>query len=420
MLDRTVPPPFKPVRNIDFPWPAAMELRPGIPLFVLDRGPQPLIKLELLFESGTWYEPQHGAAYFTAKMLQEGTRKQTATEISAYLDYYGAELSINIKPDYCSMVLLTLSKYLTPMLALLRALLLEPTFSSEQLHRVKNLKNQAIKIENEKYDQVALKYIKAALLGNDHPYGYSLTTQDIAAIMPELLQQYYQGQLLAGCKVLMSGAINSQDIEVVKDCLQDLPLQEAASVRHPKPIKLPTALKVYKENSLQTAIVIGKLLFTKNDPDYLPMRFVCELLGGYFGSRLMRNIREDKGYTYGIYADIVPLKHTSYLLIATEVIHDFSEQSCLEIYHEITRLQTEVVPQEELQRLKNYLIGQFMHKISTCWSIMECFKEAHLHGLGKDFYEQFYDTVSHIDSVKIQELAHQYLALDSLSEVQVG
>ncbi|MEM7055556.1 MAG: pitrilysin family protein [Bacteroidota bacterium] len=397
-----------------------MQLREGIPLFVLDRGIQPIIKLEVLFESGTWYEPQHGVAYFTANMLREGTQKRNAREIAAYVDQYGANLDIDIKPDYCSIELTTLSKHLSPMLALLAEILLEPTFPAEQLCLLQNLKTQAIKIEDEQYNQVARKQFRAIVLGKQHPYGRSLTAEAIAAITPEHLQQYYKERLLAGCRILMSGQVSDQDIQAVQHHLQHLPRQQPATIHYPLSAKATAKVHIPKAGSLQSSINIGKILFTKDHPDYLPMHFFSELLGGYFGSRLMRNIREEKGYTYGIHAKIIPLKHISYFLITTEVVLAFSEQACHEIYQEIKALQTQEVPQEELQKLRSYLIGTFLAAVSDPFAIMEKFKEAHLYGLGSDFYKQFYDTVSHISASQIRKLANQYLAIDSLSEVRVG
>ena len=197
-------------------------------------------------------------------------------------------------------------------------------------------------------------------------------------------------------------------------------MQQPKAIHHPWSVEAATKVQIHKANSLQSAIHVGKVLVTKDHPDYLPMRFVCDLLGGYFGSRLMRNIREDKGYTYGIHAGIIPLKHASYFLIATEVMQAFVEQTCQEIYQEIKILQTQEVSQAELQKLRNYLIGNFLATVNDPFAIMERFKEAYLYGLDQGFYKRFYDTVYHISPKKIKKLANQYLSLDSLTEVSVG
>ena len=125
MLDRTIAPAIQTIDRFDFAWPKTYQLKEGVPLFVLGLGNQPIIKLELVFDAGSWYEPHNGVAYFTAKMLQEGTQYKSAQAIAQYIDRYGASLQVQVQPDTCTFTLITLSNHLTPMVALLAELLLE-------------------------------------------------------------------------------------------------------------------------------------------------------------------------------------------------------------------------------------------------------------------------------------------------------
>jgi zinc protease len=234
------------------------------------------------------------------------------------------------------------------------------------------------------------------------------------------LQQYYKDQLLARCRLLVSGQVDEQDLKTIQDYLQPLPIQTPDAVPLPWLTQAPSQVHLAKEDSLQAAISMGRVLFAKDHPDYLPLLVVNELLGGYFGSRLMRNIREDKGYTYGIFSRVVPLKHTSYLLIATEVIQTFSQATCQEIAQEIKTLQTVPVPEEELKTLQNYMLGTFLSEINDPFSIMEKFKAVYLHGLDQAYYEQLHDTIRHISASQIRTLANEYLSTDSFSQVIVG
>jgi len=420
LLDRKTPPAFKTIDNISFPWPTTVKTDVDIPLFVLNQGAFPIIKLSLLFEAGSWYEPQNGVAYFAAKMLTEGTLNRTAQEIAAYIDHYGANLTVITKVDYCSIELVCLSKHFAPMLDLLLELLTTPTFPQAQLNLLQKLKIQALKVEDEKNSQLSHKHFKEALLGKEHPYGYSLTAADIASVTTGHLIAFHQDQLLAGCQVLLSGQVTEQHIQYVQHLLSRIPSKKANRPAYPLSIKPPSKIHVQKEGSLQSAICIGKILFPKTHPDYLAMYIVTELLGGYFGSRLMRNIREEKGYTYHIYATMLPVKETTYFLISTEAIQEFTEQTCEEIYREIAILQNEEVDLEELNTLKNYMIGNFLTSINDPFSIMQRFKETHLYGLDQNFYEDFYHTLHHITPARIKEVANTYLSLDSLTEVRVG
>jgi zinc protease len=419
-LDRTIPPSFQPVKESNFPWPAELKLPQGLPMFVLNQGTQPIIRLTLVFDSGTWYEPQDGIAYFTAKMLQEGTKNKSAHEIASYIDQYGAELAIDVTLDYCYIELTTLTKHFDTMLRIFAELLFNPSFPDKQLDILKNIKMQAIKVENEKNQFLANKRFKEALWGKEHPYGRNLTIEAIANVTTDHLQTYYQQQLLLGCKILLTGQVNEANIQAVQEYLQPLTNQQSIQKNHALAICSPTKLHVPKPNSLQSSINIGKILFTKHHPDFLPLRFVVKLLGGYFGSRLMTNLREDKGYTYGIHATIRALKHASYLLIATDVKQEFAEHTCEQIYAEIKTLQTQLVSPEELQRVRNYILGNFLATVSDPFSILERFKEAYLYGLDQNFYQQWYQTITQIKASQILALANQYLTVDGLTEIKVG
>lgn len=419
-LDRKIPPAYKTIDQLSFPWPTSLSLQAEIPLFVLNQGDSPIIKLTLLTDAGSWNEPQHGVAYLTGQMLLEGTNSKNASQIASYIDHYGAHLTITTRSDYSSIELVTLSKHLVPMLDLLAELLSASTFPSQQLQHLQQLKIQALKVENEKNNRLAYKHFKEALLGKEHPYGYSLMPADIAAVTREQLWAYYQEQWFTGCQILLSGQVDEQHIQLVQSQLAFLGSKKASRPAHPLSIHSPSKVHIPKEGSLQSAICMGKVLFPQTHPDYLAMHVVTALLGGYFGSRLMRNIREEKGYTYHIEASLLPLQEATYFLISTEAIQEFAEQTCQEIYREIEILQTQEVDVEELGTLRNYLIGNFLASINDPFSIMERFKEVHLHGLGQNFYGQFYDTLQHITSAQIQQMAKTYLSLDSLTEVRVG
>lgn len=420
MLDRTVPPPFRTVDRPKFSWPKIYQFKEGLPLFVLNAGNQPIIKVELVCDAGSWYEPHNGVAYFTAKMLQEGTQHKSAQDIARYIDQYGASFHVQVRPDTCTFTLTTLSKHLVPMLALLAELLLAPTFDAQRLVHIKQLTTHRLKIDAQRNSHVAHKKLKAILFDSTHPYGRQLTETTIANVTPAHLKHYYQDRLLAGCRVLVSGQVHAKDLQTIQQYLQPLPIQAPDPVLSPWSTQACAKVHLKKEASLQAAIKMGKVLFTKDHPDYLPLLVVNELLGGYFGSRLMRNIREEKGYTYGIFSNIVPLKHTSYLLIATEVTQAFSQATCQEIAKEMKVLQTVPVPDEELKTLQNYMLGTFLSEINDPFAIMEKFKAAYLHGLDQVYYEQWYDSIQGISPLQIMALANKYLNTDSFSQVIVG
>ena len=420
MLDRTTPPPCRPIERPDLPWPATHQLKAGMPLFVLNAGRLPILKLELVCDAGTWYEPHHGVAYCTAKMLLEGTQHKSAQAIAHHTERHGAHLQAKVQPDTCTFTLTTLSKHLQPMLALLAELLLAPAFAAQRLAHIKHLKGQQLKLQAAQNSHVAHQQLKAALFGSTHPYGRQLTVAALDAVTPAHLQQYYQHHLLANCRLFVSGQVREQDLQHIQQHLQALPRQVAPQQTAPMPTHPPTQVQLPKAASLQAALSLGQVLPAKSHPDYLPLLFVNTLLGGYFGSRLMRTIREVKGYTYGIFSKIVALKHTSYLCIATEVKQGLADATYEEIVQAIKTLQTVPVPPTELQALQHYLAGTLLAPSSDPFSLMERYKKAHLHGLDQAHYAQWHDTIVHTQPAQIMALANQYLSAKRLSQVIVG
>lgn len=418
ILDRTIPPAYKLVENITFAWPSPVAA--DMPLFVLQKSDMELIHVTVLSSASRHNEPQNGVAYMTGKMCLEGTTRKDTKQIADDIDYYGAHINVTHRPDYNGVELITLAKYIAPMAELLAELVSTSIFPAQQIARLQKIKIQELKVENEQSNFLAYTHFKQAVLGKQHPYSYRLSADDVMAITKAHLWEYYQQHWLPSCKIVLSGNITDEQLALVQRSFASMKYITPPTLSPTITIQPPTKVHIPKQGSLQSAICIGKVLFPQTHPDYAAMYVVTTLLGGYFGSRLMCNIREEKGYTYHIEATLIPLKAATYFLITTEVMQAFAAQACQEIYHEIKRLQNEAVSHEELSKLKNYMIGDFLTHLNDPFYVIERFKEAHLHQLDQNFYHQLFDTIRHITPQHIQHLAQQYLSVDSLTEVCVG
>lgn len=419
MLDRTIPPVFHRVEEFHLPAPEQYTLPNHLPLYLLSMGSQPIIEITLIFQSGSAYELTPAAACFTAAMLLEGTIHKDSQMIAHTIDYYGSIIDIQSKKDFCSITLTTLTNYLTPMLALLRELLLESTFPEKSFKRLKNIKAQAIQLEAQKNDRVAYKKFCASIFGQKHPYGGYTTLEDVERIQLEDLDFHYKNLFFAFPTIFVSGQVTPPDLENIKEYLADLSSHKAVFI---EPIgwgHIAEKIDCIGGQQLQSAIVIGKKLFGKKEADFLPMVIVMELLGGSFSSRLMQNIREDKGYTYGIHGSMTALQQNGYLAIATEVERAATALVIQEIYKEIERLHQEAVPDVELNSMKNHLLGRFLTTINDPFAIMRRLQGAYLYGWDQNYYNMFYHQVCNITAIDIKNLAQKYLSLDSFTEVIV-
>src|SRR5690606_7860731 len=267
----------------------------------------------------------------------------------------------------------------------------------------------------------ASKKFREAIFGEDHPYGKDLSLTAIESLDKEDISSFYEHYYKqSSFEIVVAGLPESDFIDNLNKIFGQVALQKDASVLSymTKPTASPTIIE--KEANLQSSIRLGKKLFTKEHPDFVKRRVVNEILGGYFGSRLMKNIREDKGYTYGISSAMVPLKNEGYFIIGTDVNKENTANTLQEIYKEIETLQNSLVSEEELNTVRSFMVGSFLSEINTPLALADKFKGIHLYGLGYDFYDSYLQTVNNITSTEIRDLAQLYLQRDTFSEVIVG
>ena len=159
---------------------------------------------------------------------------------------------------------------------------------------------------------------------------------------------------------------------------------------------------------------------TRKHPDYFPMLLLNEILGGYFGSRLMKNIREEKGLTYGISSNLALFSQAGYFVIGTDVKREFTQQTIDEIHKEIKILQTELVDESELETVKNYMVGSFAGSLNTPFDIADRYKVIFSEKLPLDFYQNYIPNIQQISAIQLLEIANKYLGLETLTEIVVG
>jgi zinc protease len=418
MLDRTVAPPFKKIDKIDIKKAQTTQLSNGLPVHQILAGKQPVTKVEIVLQSGKWFEGQEGVAFFTGKMISEGTIDKSASEISNFIDQYGAYLEINPGYDYITLAIYSLEKHMPHLVPLLHELLFSASFPQVELDIMKNMVRQEIKLKQEKTSIVALKKFRETIFKN-HPYGKDLGIEQINAIDNTLLIDYYEQFFKNSPEFIISGNFTEDTISLIEQYFSREKIQNIGFPAYSLDYK-PLSLLIEKPKSSQSSLKVGKLLFNKTHPEYLKMLIVNEILGGYFGSRLMKNIREQKGYTYGIYSRMINFRASGYFVIGADVKKEFTVLALEEIYKEIEKLQTEPVSDEELGIVKNQMLGSFLNEINSPFALAEKFKTVHYHNLDYSFYQSFVQQINTITSEEIMYTAKKHLQRESLSEVVVG
>lgn len=420
MLDRATPPEAKTIDEFSLLKAKTEKLDNGLPIHIIPAGKQPIIKLEFIFWSGAWFEPQNGVSLFTTKMLGEGTKKRNSKEIISHFDQYGARLHLKSGMDYAHLTLYTLSKHLKVLLPLIQEIILSSIFPEKELEVLKNIRKQQIKVDNQKNGVVATKRFRELIFGITHPYGKNLSEDGVSKIKANQLKSFHQEVFLNRFEVVLSGDFSSEYLKLLNQYFGAYQFNYKKTSTSIAADESTEKLLLKKQGSLQSSIRVGRLLVRKNHRDYIKLLFVNELLGGFFGSRLMKNIREEKGYTYGIQSNIVPLKHESLFIVGTDVKKEDTEKTLDETYKEIESLVKEPPDHEEMETVKNYMIGAFLSDINTPFSLADRFKSVYLHELDYSYYDQYFETISKITSEEVAQIAQKYFDPQEMVEVVVG
>lgn len=424
-LDRTLVPTFKEIDSFILPEALSAKLDNGIPIHLILSGTQPVVRIELMFKSGNWYEPFFGCAHFAAKMLSEGTSKHTAKEIQDKFAYYGAFTEFNSGMDLASVTVYSLSKHLESILPLVYEIVSESVFPEKELESIKNITLQGLKVNKEKTAFLAGSKFREMLFGAEHPYGYFLSEQAIEGAQVNILQDFYKkNYTVNNCDIIISGNGEVDFLMLANKYLGQGNWGKSDSL--PNKGKLQSTVNftkrelITKESAVQSSLRMGKKMFTVSHPDYFNFYCLNEIFGGYFGSRLMQNIREDKGYTYGVSSNIVTNKNEGYFVIGSDVKKEFTLQTIEEVYKEMKKLKEEKVSDNELTTVRNYMLGSFVNSITTPFAVADKFKTIHFNGLGYDFYKNYFNTLRNINAETLMATANKYFDENSMSESIAG
>jgi zinc protease len=419
MLNRSIAPPFS--QNFSFELPAA-EVTPiadGVNFTFLGGLQQEVFKLEIIFNAGKWYEPKLGLSHFTSILLNKGTSDKSSKEIAELFDYYGAQIEISPGYDFTSVSLYALKKHVHEIVPLFCKILTSPMFRQEEFDLQRDIFLQNLKVNNEKNSFVASKLIRKNIFGAVHPYGSSIEENDAATLTVNELLNYFKSNF-SPSEVYLMGNFDSHQVKFLKDQFVSLQLKRQENKMHFDVIPGQSAQHISKQNSVQSSTRLGKLTATRGHADYFSLLLLNHILGGYFGSRLMKNIREEKGLTYGIYSSINSFKHKSLFSIGADVDKGNLELTIKEIKKELQTLREHLIPEDELLTAKNHFLGSLQLDAANPFSLLDKIKNIHLNQLSKDYYKNLVASIQSSDSISLREIAQKYFTVADLFEVAVG
>ncbi|WP_348715780.1 pitrilysin family protein [uncultured Alistipes sp.] len=406
--------------SLEMPRTESLTLRNGLKLYTLRVDNFEVVRISFVFHAGSVTQNAPFVAGTTANLLAEGSSRLTGRQIAEQLDFYGSYFEASLDRDYVYISFCSLRRYFRETLKAAEEILLRPVFPEHEVETYCRKRRQQLAVERTKVDTLAREAFAGALFGPEHPYGIAYPESAYDTLERRSLTDHYRRLYTGGNAIAVcSGHVGEEELKAIVELAEQLPEGSAPELHFPEPESRPF-VHIERPEALQSSLRIGRLLFTRNHPDFTGMQVVATVLGGYFGSRLMRNLREQHGYTYGVMASAVNFDRTGYLAIATQVGAKVTRPALDEIFREIDRLRREPMGEEELILTKRILTGEMMRILDGPFGIADVAIENILSHEGEGAVNRQLQEIRTITPERIQSLARQYLDPERLVTAVVG
>jgi predicted Zn-dependent peptidase len=419
MVNRKNAPELVMIDHVDFVAPMKHEISKDVFLFHMKDVTNETSRFDLYFDAGKC-RGSKGIPAFVNGLLLSGTKDKTSVQIQSEINSLGGFIETGVSAESAVISIYALRENLIAILEIVMDSIRNLGFIQDEVEEYLQDRKQKLLISEEKVGYLAQKEFQQKLFASNDIYGIPLNIKDFDDATIDQMKAFHKENYLKGLqRIVVVGDFEEEQVKKVIDLTSPITIKSTdpfdSSLAHE-----PGTQYFEKKDALQSAIRVGRILFNKNHDDYLDFTVLNTILGDYFGSRLMSNIREDKGYTYGIGSMVAELNNTGYFMIATEVGKEVREDAIREIRNEIERIQNELVPQEELDLVKNYIRGQLLKSADGPYAMTDLFLSVELHGKDMEFYNQALEKLVKITPERIQELAKKYLNWDDLAIVSAG
>jgi predicted Zn-dependent peptidase len=442
-IDRNKGPVVEPNAPLTWDWPvhwdasgdhpgiSGPENQPGviIPKVVyLDGGNEPLLRIDLQWNHGFWHEHNFLTARTMTRMLSEGTVQRSAAAWTGAVDYWGGQIRFSSEAEQTTATLLVLDRFLPHVWPLLVEALTEPAFGQEELNSVLQSKIQHWHIESHKVSFLSARKLRQLVYPAGHPEARLSTPADYEGIRREHLIEAHRE--LMNSRTLSVSVCGPGASAVIPGLLEDLGRAfpnsnvTADSAYHQGqleiPVPAPTVVFVPKADALQVSLRVALVWPPKTDPVYHYLKILVTVLGGYFGSRLMQNLREDLGLTYGVGASLRSFRNHSLMTVHSELLAGSEPVALEQIRFEMERLSREQLNSAEWGRVRSYLLGQLMAGLDGPFALMDRYWDLESYGLGEDNLRKYLRTLDESSPSDLMQVAAEYLHADRLVVASAG
>ena len=423
MPDRSRLPEISPITSIRQPKADFVSLDNGIRLGVVKDEALDLIRLDLAFSGGKYCESRMLAAKMTCGLLDKGTATRNAQQVADDLDFYGSWLTPSSANHFSFYSVTSLSKYVSQTYAVAEDVVKNPSFAQNEMEIFRNKLLAGYRINSRKVSFMGAAAMNKAMYGANHPYGRVESESDITVLTRDDVVDFHKRFFNSSrCHMIVCGNVNDEIISQINKHFGGN--DWAGSFSDEKPWMEPerTAERnifVEVPDAVQNNISISSPIMTSYEPDYHKLKVLVTLLGGYFGSRLMMSIREDKGYTYGITAALQTGLKTCFIKISTDADCKYTDAIVDEVFRQMEILKTELVKEDELRVLKNYILGNVFAQFDSSYSISDYCLET-MNGRPEGRLQQYIDAITTITPQEIISLANKYFNREDFITVVAG
>jgi predicted Zn-dependent peptidase len=422
ILDRSKAPEFQIPDDFELEAPQEFILSNNARLFFVKTPGIEAVKMEVVSKSRRGSLPLSKSLVptFTLQMLQEGTKTKSGEEIAEFFDFHASEISPIVSYSYEGLSLISTKKHIFEILPLFYELFTDATFPRDSLEKRKSQRKLSIKLNNEKTASKANQLFKTSLFGFKHPFGAEIGEVEVDEINSELLLDYYENHLWNSLEIFVTCDLNDQELQNLQLGLQNLPNRLTPVQAEESAVNSNLGEIESRPDSVQSSIRLGGWSIPKKHPDFIALSVFNTILGGYFGSRLIKNIREDKGHTYGIQSSLAEIGNYNYWVISADVQKAFYLEVIEEIYFEIRNLVDKQLGADELEVVRNYMIGQMLSSFSSSFDLLDRFKSVHYSDLNFDYYREKLNFLKNFTAEDIQKMGEKYFSNPPFIEVIVG
>ena len=422
-------PVSKDILKVTLPRATEATLSNGLTVLIMENHRLPLISLQYnLSGAGPIFEPANvpGLAGLTAQMLREGTKTKSSVQIAEQMDQLGATISAAAAFGSSVTVINAsgLSDNFDQWLALTNDLLLNPTFPVDELNRLKQRLKAQLRQQRANPNFLSTETFSKAVYGSHPASVVSATNESIDAITPEMLAKWHDERYAPQNGILgITGDVKAAEIvpklERLLGAWKKSDLKETLPP-NPKPAASKRVFLVNRPNSVQTTVALGNIAIDRRDPDYILMTVMNQILGGGAAGRLFLNLREEHGYTYGVYSNFAASKYPGPWRAGGDVRTDVTAGAMTEFYREFQRIRDEKVPASELDEAKRALVASFALSLERPSELLGYAIVRKIYGFPPDYWDTYPAKVMAVTADDVQRVARKYINPDSLQVVAVG